>query len=189
MTRQAFLARLRDGLRGLPPRAINDVMSDYEAHFAEGEAHGRSDEDLCKALGDPGRLARELRAEVGLRRWEEQPNASAAAGAVFAVLGLGALDILILLPFVIVPVLVFMLIWAAVIVGCFFWGLWTIMAGPFMGLAGGPWAAVLAGFGLTAGAVSGAALCTLVTIGLTNLLVWYGRLHFRLLKPDSENLA
>src|SRR6186997_2417243 len=95
MTRQAFLARLRDGLRGLPPRAVSDIMADYEAHFAEGEAHGRSEAEVAAALGEPGRLARELRAEVGLRRWEEERNPSAAAGAIFAVLGLGALDVLI----------------------------------------------------------------------------------------------
>jgi uncharacterized membrane protein len=161
-------------------------MADYEAHFAEGEAHGRSDEEISKALGDPGRLARELRAEVGLRRWEEQPNASAAAGAIFAVLGLGALDILILLPLLIVVILPILIGWGVVIIVCFFAGIGTMMIGPFVGAAGGAWASVLAGFGLTAGSVSGAALLALLTIGLTNLLVWYGRLHFRLLKSDSE---
>ncbi|MDO9246731.1 MAG: hypothetical protein Q7U11_09700, partial [Phenylobacterium sp.] len=38
MTRQAFLARLREGLAGLPAHAITDIAADYEAHFAEGEA-------------------------------------------------------------------------------------------------------------------------------------------------------
>jgi len=42
--------------------------------------------------------AAELRAEADLKRWEEQRNPSAAASAIFAVLGLGALDVLILLP-------------------------------------------------------------------------------------------
>ena len=40
--------------------------------------------------------------------------------------------------------------------------------------------------GLMAGAASVAALLTLVTIGLVNALVWYGRLHYRLLKPALE---
>ena len=55
MTRQAFLARLRDGLRGLPPRAVSDIVADYEAHFAEGEAHGRSEAEVAAALGEPWR--------------------------------------------------------------------------------------------------------------------------------------
>ena len=98
MTRQAFIARLRDGLRGLPPQTIADIVADYETHFADGEAAGRSEEEVARALGDPGRLARELRAEIGLKRWEEERSPSGAASAIFAVLGLGALDLLILLP-------------------------------------------------------------------------------------------
>ena len=41
MTRQAFLARLREGLRGLPPQTVADVISDYEAHFADGGEYDR----------------------------------------------------------------------------------------------------------------------------------------------------
>jgi len=46
--------------------------------------------------------------------------------------------------------------------------------------------ALLGGLGLMAGSVSGAAILTLICIGLTNALVWYGRLHFRLLKPAID---
>jgi uncharacterized membrane protein len=185
MTRQAFLARLREGLRGLPPQAIADVVSDYEAHFAEGEAHGRSEAEVAAALGEPGRLARELRAEMGLRRWEEQKNPSAAAGAVFAVLGLGALDILFILP-ILIGVVSALFAFAIVVVVMFFVGAFVFAALPFTSPPGGPVAALLAGLGTMAGSVCGGAVLTLVTIGLINLLVWYGRLHFRLLKPAIE---
>src|SRR5258708_39624374 len=92
------MAGLREGLRGLRAQAQADIVADYETHFAEGEAAGRSEADVGGALGDPGRLARELRAEASLKRWEEQRDPSGAGGAVFAVLGLGAIDLLILLP-------------------------------------------------------------------------------------------
>jgi uncharacterized membrane protein len=185
MTRQAFLTRLREGLRGLPPSLINDIVSDYENHFAEGHAAGRSEEEVAAALGDPGRLARELRAEHGLKRWEEERSASAGAGAVFAVLGLGAIDLLILLPILMgVGGTLFGLGVACVAV--FFAGGVVFAAGPFAGVPGGTAAAVLAGVGLMAGAACAGAVLTLVTIGLINALVWYGRLHYRLLKPALE---
>src|SRR5690349_2876440 len=98
VTQAEFLARLRQGLRGLPPATVNDIAADYETHFADGMAAGRSEPEVASALGDPARLARELRAEIGLQRWETVRSPSAAATAIFAVLGLGALDILILLP-------------------------------------------------------------------------------------------
>jgi uncharacterized membrane protein len=59
-------------------------------------------------------------------------------------------------------------------------------AGPFIGAPGGPGAAVLAGLGMMTGAVSVGAVLAMVTIGLVNALVWYGRLHYRLLTPALE---
>jgi uncharacterized membrane protein len=182
MTREAFIARLRDGLRGLPPQTIADVVADYEAHFADGAAAGRSEADVAAALGDPGRLARELRAEAGLKRWEEERNASGAAAAVIAVLGLGALDLLILLPLLMAVGAVLFGLAMAAIAGVFAGGA-VLAAGPFAGFPGGVWAAVLAGLGVVSGSTALAALVILIAIGIVNALVWYGRLHYRLLKP------
>lgn len=185
MTSQEFLSRLRRGLAGLPAHTIDEIYTDYESHFTDGAQAGRSEAEVAAALGDPSRLARELRAEVGLRRWEEERNPSGAAAAIFAVLGLGALDILVLLPFLIGVVSVIFAFAIVAIVG-FFAGAVMFAAGPFASPPGGPIAALLAGLGLMAGSVSGGAVLTLVTIGLINLLVWYGRLHFRLLKPAID---
>lgn len=186
MTRRDFIARLRAGLAGLPPSAIADVAADYETHFADAEAAGRGEAEVAAALGDPDRLARELRAEAGLKRWEAERNPSAAANAVFAVLGLGAIDILILLP---------ILLWVGgtllglfiAAVACFGVGAVVMVAGPFV-ISGAPTSAlVLAGLGVMAGGTSLGAVSTLVTIASVNALVWYGRLHMRLLKPALES--
>jgi len=185
MTRQAFLARLRDGLRGLPAQAISDIMADYEAHFADGAAAGRSEDEVAAALGNPDRLAREIRAESSLNRWREERSPSAAAGAVFAVLGLGAIDILILLP-ILMSIVVTLIALFVVAVVMFFVGAFALAAGPFTDPPGGPAAAVLAGIGIMAGSASGGAILTILSIGLMNALVWYGRLHYRLLKPALE---
>jgi uncharacterized membrane protein len=185
MTRQAFLARLRDGLRGLPPQAVADILADYEAHFADGEADGRTEAEVAAALGDPDRLARELRAESTLNRWREERSPSSAAAAVFAVLGLGAIDILVLLPILIGLASALVGITVAVIVA-FFVGAFVFAAGPFMDPPGGPATALLGGIGIMAGSASGGAILTIVSIGLMNALVWYGRLHYRLLKPALE---
>ena len=185
MTREAFIARLRAGLRGLPPQALADIIADYEAHFADGEAAGRSEAEVAKALGDPDRLAREIRAESTMARWREERSPSAAAAAVFAVLGLGAIDILVLLP-ILMGIAGALVGLAVAVVACFFAGAVIFAAGPFTNPPGGPVTAILAGIGIMAGATSGGALLTIVAIGLMNALVWYGRLHYRLLKPALE---
>jgi uncharacterized membrane protein len=185
MTRADFIARLKAGLAGTPANQIADIVADYETHFDDAIAAGRSEAEVADALGDPGRLARELKAEEGLRRWEEQKNPSAAMAAVFAVLGLGAIDILVLLPILMGVVgALFGFFMAAI--GVFIGGGFVFAAGPFMGPPGGPMTAILAGIGLMAAATAIVAVTTIVTVGLVNLLVWYGRLHYRLLKPAIE---
>ena len=190
MSRQLFLERLRVGLRGLPAGTIDEIAADYDAHFADGQAAGRSESEVAAALGDPDRLARKLRAEAGLRRWEAERNPSAAANAVFAILGLGAIDVLILLP-------ILLSIGGTLFggdeeaeqssaVACLGVGAVLLVAGPFI-VQGAPVAAVvLTGLGLMAVATTVGAVATLVTIGFINALVWFGRLHMRLLKPALE---
>jgi uncharacterized membrane protein len=182
MTRLAFIARLRDGLSGLPPQTITEIVADYEAHFADGEAAGRSEAEVADALGDPGRLARELRAEIGLKRWEQERSPSGAAAAVFAVLGLGALDLLVLLP-VLMAVGGTLFGLAITSIVALFAGGAVFTAGPFTDFPGGPAAALLGGLGVMSGATALGAVVVLICIGIVNALVWYGRLHYRLLKP------
>jgi len=188
MTREAFLARLREGLSGMSPKARAEILADYEQHFIDAEAAGRSDEEVAAALGAPGRLARELRMEQGMKRWEEERNPSAAAGAIVAVLGLGAIDILILLPIIFPLFMVLLALFIAVIV-VFFAGAVAFATLPFADPPGGPVTGILVGLGMMSGSASLGALLTLTTIGLVNALVWYARLHMRLLKPAIEPQA
>ena len=188
MTRAEFMGRLRRGLVGMPTAAAADIASDYESHFEDGLAAGRTEAEVAAALGDPDRLSRELRAEAGARRWDQEKNPSAAAGAVFAVLGLGAIDLLILLPiFMTVVGVLFGFFMAAI--GVFIGGGVVMVAGPLAGFPGGAITAILGGIGLMAGATALGALTAVLTILLVNATVWYARLHYRLLKPALEPQA
>lgn len=185
MNRQTFLNRLRNGLAGLPPKTIDDLAADYEAHFADGAAAGRSETEVADALGDPDRIARELRAEAGLKRWEQERNPSAAMSAVIAVLGLGAIDILVLLPILLgIAFGLFGFLVAAL--ACLAAGAVFTVAGPFWVIGAPTFAIVLAGLGLMFAASCVGLVTTIISIGFVNALVWYGRLHLRLLKPALE---
>ena len=185
MTRQIFMNRLRNGLAGLPPKAIDDIAADYETHFADGAAAGRSEAEVAEALGDPDRLARELRGEAGLKRWEAERNPSAAASAVFAVLGLGAIDVLVLLP-ILLPIAGVLLAFLMIAVALFTAGAIGMVAGPFWVLGAPVAAVVLIVLGTMALSTCLGSVTAIVTIGFMNALVWYGRLHLRLLKPALE---
>jgi uncharacterized membrane protein len=177
--------RLRNGLVGLPQTTINEIAADYEGHFDEGKAAGRTEIEIADALGDPERHAREIRAEAGLKRWETDRNVSAATGAVFAVLGLGALDLIFLLP-VLLTVISVIFAFYCVAFALFGVGAFVMVAGPFWVFGAPISAVILVGLGCMAMGVFTGAVTTLVTIAFINVMVWYGRLHMRLLKPALE---
>ena len=185
MTRADFLARLKKGLIGMPVASAAEILNDYEAHFDDGMAAGRSESDVASALGDPERLARELKAEAGVKRWRQEQTPSAAAGAVFAVLGLGAIDLIILLP-ILMGVVGTLFGCLVAVIALFVSGGVVMVAGPFQDIPGGGFTAFLAGLGLMALGVASAALLAIVTKLLIDGLVWFARLHYRLLKPALD---
>lgn len=186
MNRAEFLTRLRRGLKGLPPETVDEIVADHEAHFVEAAAKGRNDPEIAAALGNPERLAREVKAEAGLARWEAEKTPSSAIAALVALLGLGAIDILILLPVLMGVVSALIAVFGAAI-AVFFAGGVVFVAGPFAGdIPGGPVVALLAGLGVMALGVTMAAITAVLSVWLVNALVWFGRLHYRLLKPALQ---
>lgn len=189
MSRAEFIAQLRRALSGMAPKEIDDIVADYNAHFDEAVAAGRSEHDVAGALGDPQRLARELRAEAGLRRWETQRTPAALIGAMVSLGGMLALDIFILLP----------LLFAF---GAFVFGMGIVLfAGGVAGLGlllsgmlhWGHLTSIalsasrtLTGIGLLGGSVGCGALLWLVLEGLVKLLGRYARLHYQVLKPAAH---
>src|SRR6185312_2612238 len=99
MSRALFMAKLKQGLAGLPQPEIDAVVSDYEFHFAEAAASGQSEENIVARLGDPVNLARELRGSMEKRHALETPITAppAARAAGIPPRDLGVALILLLL--------------------------------------------------------------------------------------------
>lgn len=188
MNRNEFLSRLRRGLEGLSPDQIHEVMTDYESYFSDGLANGRSEQEIAAALGDPARLARELKAEAGFRRWENDRTPGNMVGAVLALLGLAAVDVLFLFSFLVVLCGVFIgfaiasvalmgvgfaLILGAIIPG---WAMFGLAGSAVLAVAVG-----LAGAGLISFGIGLGALLWLALNFTVKALVEYARLHFRLI--------
>lgn len=182
MTRNEFIRRLSASLKGMPPEDLAEIVADYQAHFDAAAAEGRPEAEVAEALGNPSRLARELRLEAGIRNWQTERSPSSAWAAVLAFMGLATIDILILLP-IVLPVLgvVFGLFVAAFCV--FVGGGFVLIAGPFSGFPGGAVVAIFAGLGMMAGAVAVSALLAIFGIWIINALLWFGRLHYKVIEP------
>lgn len=57
MNREEYIAVLEKQLIRLPKAERDDILSDYESHFALGEQAGKTQEEVAAALGDPYELA------------------------------------------------------------------------------------------------------------------------------------
>lgn len=59
MNKSQFLSLLHSHLSVLPPEECNELMEDYEAHFAFALQNGRTEEEVILELGHPEELAKE----------------------------------------------------------------------------------------------------------------------------------
>ena len=178
--RAEFLAALRAGLRGAPEVAIDEVIAEYDTHFAEGKAANRSEQDIAAALGDPWALAQELRVELRIARWEAAPSPRSGVQVVTSVIALGVLNAA--LSFLVLPLL--LLIALAVIVAiaaCVAGGIGMLFAGPSLAIPGGASATLLGAVGLIFAALSLTALTALCGQLLANGLARWVRLHYQAL--------
>lgn len=188
MNQAEFLDTLRRRLAGMPAPEIDDVIDDYQRHFADAAAAGRSEEDVAAALGDPMRLARELRAEAGIRRWEEARTPANLLAVVFGLIALIAVDFVFLLP-VLFGLLLFALIASIVVMAISLAGIGLITNlfdwGPSFE-SSSPIAGVLVGISMLGFGVGSGALLLLIGEFVVRALGHFARLHFTLIKRTNQ---
>jgi uncharacterized membrane protein len=188
MNRDQFLSELAAALRGLPPDEVGEILADYRAHFDEGGAAGRSEREVAAALGHPKQLARELRAEAGLRRWEQRRTPANLVAAFLALCGLAAVDVIVLVPLIFVFGLVVFVV-GVVLLALIVAGL-SMLASPLWVETLESWnqaaAVVLAGIGLVAGGIGFGAVLLLVMEVALKVLSRYARLHYQVIRPADE---
>jgi uncharacterized membrane protein len=63
--RQNFLATVQGELTPLPDALIQDILDELDWHFRAASQAGRAEAEAARRLGDPVRLARELREAAG----------------------------------------------------------------------------------------------------------------------------
>ncbi|RKP45272.1 DUF1700 domain-containing protein [Trinickia fusca] len=99
MKQEAFIQQLRQALEGLPKHAVDEIVADYREYIGDALAAGRSEEDVIAALGDPAKLARELKAQASYRQWQQSRSFGNLAHVIVSIAGLGLRNVLLLVPF------------------------------------------------------------------------------------------
>ncbi|WP_409276248.1 HAAS signaling domain-containing protein [Neobacillus sp. SCS-31] len=101
MNKKQFIAELNASLRRLPSYERQDILQDIEEYFEIGLEEGKTEEQLSASLGSPHQIAKELVATHRVEKVEETATAGNIFRAVWAVIGLGFFNLVIVLgPFV-----------------------------------------------------------------------------------------
>lgn len=103
MLKDDFLKQLERSLTGLSENDKLDILADYREHYEIGKINGRTEEEISHALGDPRSIGKEYSVLTLVKRAEEKPSAEGIGRAIFATLGLGIFNlVIVLMPFLII---------------------------------------------------------------------------------------
>jgi uncharacterized membrane protein len=116
-----FLTDLTRGLSGLPQAEKDDILYDYEEHFSIGREEGKTENDICEALGDPKNIAKQYKAGWMVKKAEENKSVGNIVRAVVAALSLGLFNLIFMVgPFMAI---------VGILIGLFGTGLGITIAG------------------------------------------------------------
>lgn len=108
MTKDQFLKSLESALKPLSQAERQDIIQDYEEHFLIGLEEGKSEEKIADALGSPNQIAKELLASYHIEKVDAKVTTGNMFRAIWAVIGLGFFNLVIVLaPFITVVALIF----------------------------------------------------------------------------------
>ncbi|OEH53507.1 hypothetical protein AQ616_13475 [Oceanobacillus sp. E9] len=115
MNKHEFLQKLQAKLTNIPDHEQKEITRDIEEHFIAGLEEGKTEEQIADSLGSPQQLAKDVTANYHVEKVNQNTSSENIFRATWAVLGLGFLNVVIVLG----PLLVV----ASIVIS-----LWTVSA-------------------------------------------------------------
>ena len=98
MSKNEFLTILERSLSNMSPSDRDEILYDYNEHFNAGLSEGKTEEEICKSLGDPRTIAKQYNVDYIVKKADENRSAGNILRALFAALSLGFFNLIIILP-------------------------------------------------------------------------------------------
>ena len=97
MNKNDYLKELKKHLKHMNKEEKEDILNEYDTHFYSGQQEGKSESDVCKELGNPKLIGKELTATSSVENAHQKVSLMNISSAIVAVMGL----ILLVLTFII----------------------------------------------------------------------------------------
>jgi len=187
MNKKDFISKLSSYLGGIPVEERQDVINDFEEHFKEGLAEGRTEEEIADSLGDPRALANQFKANILVNQAEKTTSAINITRAVLATLGLGFFNLMFILgPFIaIVAVLISLFVSAIAIIAAgitiFFASIFGPLIPQYFAVLINPAVAIFGSIGVTCFGILFFVGCIYLSKILYRLFVRYIKFNLRII--------
>jgi uncharacterized membrane protein len=99
MNKNEFIQKLKYELKEMKTEDVNDILQDYEEHFAEGSKNGQSEKEIIEELGTPKEIAKELRTYSVIEKAEKKFSLQNIFEVGGAILSLGIFNVILLFPY------------------------------------------------------------------------------------------
>ncbi|MDY0407082.1 DUF1700 domain-containing protein [Virgibacillus sp. 179-BFC.A HS] len=101
MNKEQFLRDLDDALKPLSAEEREDIRRDYDEHFVLGKEEGKTEAEIAEALGSPRKIGKEILAVYQVEKAQSKASTGNILRAVWAGIGLGFLNLILVLgPFI-----------------------------------------------------------------------------------------
>ncbi|SHN27716.1 HAAS signaling domain-containing protein [Gracilibacillus kekensis] len=101
MNKDQFLKKLDQSLNRLSDDERKDILADFQEHFDLAKEDDKTEEEIAQSLGAPSQIGKELLATHYLEKAETTSSTGNFLRAVWAVIGLGFFNLVIVLgPFI-----------------------------------------------------------------------------------------
>lgn len=74
MNKDEYLEKITKLLKDMSKEDSKDILLDYEEHFMVGLEKGRTEEEISRALGNPEKVAKQIKVEYMIKKAEDKPT-------------------------------------------------------------------------------------------------------------------
>jgi uncharacterized membrane protein len=116
LDKKTYLTELAKELKILSKVEKDEVLADFDEHFAIASGKGRSESDIIQGLGAPRKVAKEILVQYEITKADANPSFNSVSTAVFAAVGLGMFNLLfVFVPFILVLTIPILLLGSAIL--------------------------------------------------------------------------
>ncbi len=151
MKKDKWIEELSIALGSMEKDEKDEIIRDYEEYFYDAIESGRTEEEITESLGNPKKIAKELKADYLIKETRKNMTFKNTLKAIFAILTLSFFNLTIMIgPIIAILAIIFAVIVAGISLAgagivCFFVGLFVLLGFPIMILTTPPFVAIFVG--------------------------------------------